>query len=67
LVNFKEKINNLKKYNQHILSFSILILVSSPIFAQGGPPPPPPPGLPIDGGLLFLAVSAIGYAIKKLK
>jgi len=31
------------------------------------PPPPPPPGLPIDGGLLFLAVIGVIYGVKKLR
>jgi hypothetical protein len=31
------------------------------------PPPPPPPGLPIDGGLLILAIMGAVYGAKKLK
>lgn len=46
--------------------FSLYLAISSQVFAQGPPPPPPPPGLPIDGGLLFLIASAIGYGIKKI-
>ena len=62
------KLNSLKKYTPFILFFSILLVANTQVFAQGGPPPPPPPpGLPIDGGLLFLVASAIGYAIKKVK
>jgi len=29
--------------------------------------PPPPPGLPIDGGVLFLAISGIAFGVFKLK
>lgn len=36
------------------------------MFAQGPPPPPPPPGLPIDGGLLFLAASALVYGVRNI-
>ena len=28
---------------------------------------PPPPGLPIDGGILFLAISGIAFGVYKLK
>tara|TARA_B100001059_G_scaffold218284_1_gene238307 strand:+ start:433 stop:606 length:174 start_codon:yes stop_codon:yes gene_type:complete len=31
------------------------------------PPPPPPPSLPIDGGLVFLFLTAILFGIKKLR
>ena len=36
-------------------------------YSQGGPLPPPPPGLPIDGGILFLAISGIAFGVYKLK
>lgn len=47
-----------------------LALFSVPVFAAapGGPPPPavPPPGLPIDGGILVLAICAIAFGIYKI-
>ena len=57
------------KNKKYILS-SIFILVVAVSVAQvppGAPPPPPPRSLPIDGGLLFLVISAILFGIKKLK
>ena len=57
----------MKKTIQYILLFT-LGLNELQIFAQfGPPPPPPPPGLPIDGGVLFLAASAVIYGATKLK
>ena len=29
-------------------------------------PPPPPPGLPIDGGIMFLFLAGMIYAIKNI-
>jgi len=48
-----------------LLPILLLFLVSTDVFPQG--PPPPPPGLPIDGGVLFLLISGIVYAVKKIK
>lgn len=31
------------------------------------PPPPPPPSLSIDGGLVFLFLTAVLFGIKKLR
>lgn len=50
----------------------IILIIIFPIFicAQVVPPPvppPPPPGLPINGGVLFLFISAIVYGIKEIK
>jgi hypothetical protein len=46
----------------------IIVLLSVQAFAAPGPPPPevPPPGLPIDGGILFLVVAALGYGLFKI-
>jgi len=56
------------KNKKYILS-SIFILVVAVSVAQVPPgvPPPNPKPLPIDGGLLFLVISAILFGIKKLK
>jgi len=54
----------MKKRKQILLMLS-LMLVASYANAQGFPPPPP--GLPIDGGLAILALSAVAYGVKKLK
>ena len=64
----------LKKYLV-FLSFTLLVLISSSVFAQQsgggeGPPEPaggPPPRNPVDGGLGILMVIGVGYAIKKLR
>ncbi len=65
----------LKKYLV-FLSFALMILMSTSVFAQGGEGPPapeggpgghvPPPN-PIDGGLGILLVIGVGYAVKKLR
>jgi hypothetical protein len=44
------------------LFFTALVCV-----AQVPPPPPPPEPLPIDGGLVFLFLTAILFGIKKLR
>ena len=66
----------LKKYIKIILIVS-LVAFSGDIFAHGGPGgppcgsppcgPPPPPDTPIDGGIGYLLILGIGYAIKKIK
>lgn len=65
----------LKKYLV-FLSFTLLIFLSSNVFAQGGEGPPAPGGAPgghvpppnpIDGGLGILLALGIGYAVKKLR
>jgi hypothetical protein len=68
-----KKIMNKMKSIYRIYSASItvlLLLVSFVSFAQIAPPPPPPqpppPGAPIDGGVLLLLGSALGYGWKKL-
>ncbi len=55
--------------------YCVLLLFSSvSVFAEKEPPPPqnqpPPPGLPIDGGIYFVLIASVAYAIyavKKLK
>ena len=50
-----------------VLSIGFFLICNLYMSAQAPPPPPPPPGLPIDGGLLFLAASALIYGVKKIK
>lgn len=72
----------MKLSNQKIYMFTILflltVLVPSLIYAQGPPPPPPPPPgggppcwpppcIPINKGLVFLAISAFALAVYQLK
>jgi len=59
------KLNNLKNYTPIILFISVLLINTGELFAQRFPPPPP--GLPIDGGLLFLAASALVYGVRNIK
>lgn len=61
------KLNKFKNNTPFILLISISLISSIGALAQGPPPPPPPPGLPIDGGILFLAASALVYGVRKLK
>jgi hypothetical protein len=61
------KQKKIKNSSSFILLVSVFLVSSLDVFAQGPPPPPPPPGLPIDGGILFLAASAFVYGIRKLK
>jgi len=58
--------------NKNYIFSIFFILVVAVCVAQVPPgvsPPPPPsaPNLPIDGGLIFLVISAILFGIKKLK
>jgi hypothetical protein len=55
-----------------VVAFASLVsAIAAP--GGGGPPPPtppPPPGLPIDGGLIFLAIAGILlglYCFKKFQ
>lgn len=41
--------------------FALLFVLQPQLFAA----PPPPPGVPIDGGLSFLVVAAVGYGATK--
>lgn len=41
------------------------IMISNVVAAQPGPPPPV--GLPIDGGVTFLIVSGLVFAVSKLR
>jgi hypothetical protein len=57
--------------NKNYIFSIFFILVVAVCVAQVppgvSPPPPSAPNLPIDGGLLFLVISAILFGIKKLK
>jgi hypothetical protein len=45
------------------LTIICFVLVLCPqLFAA----PPPPPGVPIDGGISFLIVAAVGYGASKM-
>lgn len=55
-----------KNITIYVLSF-LAMFVCVAGYSQGGPLPPPPPGLPIDGGILFLAISGIAFGVYKLK
>ncbi|HKJ06902.1 MAG TPA: hypothetical protein VJ970_05505 [Flavobacteriaceae bacterium] len=43
------------------------VLLCTQLYAKEPPPPPndmaPQPGLPIDGGLIYLVLSAVGFGI----
>ncbi|MGY5354715.1 PID-CTERM protein-sorting domain-containing protein [Wenyingzhuangia sp. IMCC45467] len=47
-----------------LLVFGVVYVASA---APGPPPPPPPPGLPIDMGVVFLVLAAVGLGITKLR
>lgn len=56
------------KSKKIVLTITIII-ISLCSYAQAVPPPippPPPPGLPIDGGVVFLLLGGIIYAIKNI-
>jgi len=70
MINILLNKNNLKNTTPFIILIGIVLISSTQVFAQGPPPPPPPglePGLPIDGGILFLAASALVYGVRKLR
>ncbi len=52
----------------NILLILLVLLGVSAFAGPTGPPPPevPPPGLPIDGDLILLLVSAVVYGIFKI-
>ena len=56
--------------NRIIIILVVFFLLQTNSFANGGPPPPssppPPPGLPLDGGLVILALLSMCYGIYKL-
>jgi len=47
--------------------FFVLALMFASYATGQVPPPPPPPGLPIDGGIVMLAILGAVYGAKKLK
>ena len=55
-----------KKYLAFFIMLALTYVASGQIVPPPAPPPPPP-GLPIDGGLVFLAITGILYAIKKVR
>ena len=50
------------KYLIYTLFGLLMILIATPVFAQGGPP-----ATPIDGGLSILLIAGGAYGLKKLK
>jgi len=51
-----------------LLTLVIVVCYSLMANGQAVPPPippPPPPGLPIDVGVIFLAIAGIFYGVKK--
>jgi hypothetical protein len=44
------------------MAISMAFLLYSYIYAA----PPPPPGVPLDGGISFLIISAVGYGAHKI-
>ena len=56
--------------NRFIIILVVFLLQGTAVFANPGPPPPstppPPPGLPLDGGILVLALFSICFGIYKL-
>lgn len=52
-----------------VILITLAILCGNLTFAAPNPPapiPPPPPGLPVDEGLVFLALSSVAYVLYKL-
>lgn len=58
-------------HKKYMLASVLVFLVGFVSMAQGTgsvpppPAPPNPPGLPIDGGIVFLFLLALGYGIFK--
>ena len=55
--------------NKKYVFTAVLFFTALVCFGSDTPPPPPPPpnSLPIDGGLIFLLLTAVLFGIKKLK
>ncbi|HZW62914.1 MAG TPA: hypothetical protein VFF15_04625 [Flavobacteriaceae bacterium] len=53
--------------HKRITASILFVLISVASIAQGsGPPPPappPPPGLPVDGGVIFLALAGLIFGV----
>jgi hypothetical protein len=45
-----------------ITTIALLFVLCPQLFAA----PPPPPGVPIDGGISFLIIAAVGYGASKM-
>ena len=56
----------MKKITLALLAVTFTCIVSGQVVPPPIPPPPPP-GLPIDGGVLLLAITGLFYGAKKLK
>jgi len=57
-----------RMHNKYMLASVLVFLVGFVSMAQDipqPPAPPNPPGLPIDGGIVFLFLLALGYGIYK--
>jgi hypothetical protein len=56
--------------NRIIIILAVFFLPVANLFASPGPPPPstppPPPGLPLDGGVLILALISLAYGLYKI-
>jgi len=56
--------------NRKIIILAVFFLSALNAFADPGPPPPstppPPPGLPLDGGLLLLAMASLLFGCYKI-
>jgi hypothetical protein len=55
-----------KKYLALFIMLAFTFVVSGQIVPPPAPPPPPP-GLPINKGLVFLAITGILYGVKKIR
>ena len=57
------------KEKKYLALFIMLVLtcVASGQIVPPPAPPPPPPGLPLNKGLIFLAITGVLYAIKKIR
>jgi len=59
----------MSKITSKKLIFLLAVLLTATVFGQfvPPPPPPPPPGLPVDGGVIVLALIGALYGAKKLR
>jgi hypothetical protein len=44
------------------IAFAMTLLLCPHLYAS----PPPPPGVPLDGGISFLVIAAVGYGAHKI-
>jgi hypothetical protein len=58
----------MSKISSKKLIFLLAVMLTATAFGQFiPPPPPPPPGLPVDGGIIVLALIGALYGVKKLR